>query len=184
MILMFLQTLPGICLVAAAFYVQASSRIRKRYGSLHEIIRDFDALDGRLASLSHHDLLSNGLAIEEGDVWDHIGRWHGLIAMHRNAGLFIAALDWIEHEFNCPTAFFRSSRIVRTSACALRLLIYASFATCSVRAAFGLERGNCVETARRYISVRARFALVVQDYRGEQFDDVRRSLAGLESIYG
>jgi hypothetical protein len=183
MIRIVLQTLPGLCLLAAAFYAQASCWIRKRYASWEEIMGDFDALDGRLASLSHHDLLSNGLAIEEGDVWDHIARWRGLVAMHRNAGLFIVALEWMESESSCSPEFSRSARIARSSACALRLAIYASFLHCSARMVFGAQQDRGVEAARRYISVRARFALLVQDYRPDKFKEMRLCLAVPRPIY-
>lgn len=174
MVAILLQCITIVLLAAAAAYLRIA-HFRERSVDWEDLFHKLSVLNSKFADISHHQVLSRGLAIDSRDIWTHIEGWRGLRRMYRGAGLFVSALDHIEQAENSSERSAKCAKDLRSAACCLRFVILGSLGGSLAR---GLLQGGFFDgtvAVLGYLSLRAEFAYFLNDYRPDLLALMRES---------
>jgi hypothetical protein len=167
-----LQIVCALTLTVVAVLLQVSFH-REGLRDWEDIMSRINTCDSRLLALSHHPLFSADLECTPEQVWSVIGGVEGLLGMFRNAGVLLAAIEFMENECQSSQRFGRIARHLRANALRVRLLVAGELIGQAFARLLCIPMRNAERAAESYVRLVAEMSLAINDHRPDLFPQYR-----------
>ena len=168
-----LQLFLALLLFVSVLGLGAERRV-SRSMSWRQIVDRINTRYHHLANLSYGCIFSEGLECSEQDLWNHLGGVFGMLAIFRNVGILMNALDFLESASSSSTPLLVRIDSLRTQAGNVRIVLLTAIARQSMRHILGDSTVLAGKASVGYISFIAKMSLAVRDYYPELLPDYSR----------
>jgi hypothetical protein len=174
--MIFVRAAICVIVLCAAVSIQCIA-LRKRVRGWPNILDSIRSVDGRLTTLSHDEMFSEGLAIPAEDIYDHINKREGVRAMYHNTGVFMEVASELAAEPDPDEYVRRTRNRLYIAGMQARLLLLAPLASSYL----GVTSPPLLISASvtRYVTLCARTCLAISDFYPHLLPQFRSHL-----IYG